>query len=319
MFRPDGTPLSRDSGLTAGPISWPQGTMSDREGNISIANCAADSVTVYPKGRPRQAFEIPIPPPAGASDAMKPFGIAIDHQGNAWTTGSFNSTLAVTGPEGSVLEVIHPVVARGRTQLRRPMGVSLRQSREHLGRELGLRGRAVPAQPAPGFRPGHGPLLALFLSHPRRTPHVRLAVHRGQHDHSLGDRDRRQRHRLGRQLRLSLFSPSDPISPWPAPNRVSHFCGSNPSKCPPTKREVGRAISPEGTGYTSDALVRNTGVAIDPSGNVWLANDWKKVALVNNPGGNAIVVLVGAAAPVRTPLIGTPRPFDGRPGGWEHE
>jgi hypothetical protein len=97
---------------------------------------------------------------------------------------------------------------------------------------------------------------------------------------------------------------------WEAPNRVSHFCGVDASKCPPTKREVGKAISPDGTGYTSDALDRNTGIAIDPSGNVWLANNWKPTPLINNPGGNSIAVLVGVAAPLNTPLIGTPRPFD---------
>jgi len=26
---------------------------------------------------------------------------------------------------------------------------------------------------------------------------------------------------------------------WVVPNRVSHFCGVDTSKCPPTKREVG--------------------------------------------------------------------------------
>ncbi|HEY7318464.1 MAG TPA: hypothetical protein VIE89_12890 [Candidatus Binatia bacterium] len=79
---------------------------------------------------------------------------------------------------------------------------------------------------------------------------------------------------------------------------------------PPTKRGVGKAISPDGTGYTSDALIRNTAVAIDPSGNVWLANNWKRGPILNNPGGNSLAVMVGAAGPVKTPLIGTPRSFD---------
>jgi hypothetical protein len=106
------------------------------------------------------------------------------------------------------------------------------------------------------------------------------------------------------------FTPTDFNLPWPAPNRVSHFCGVDTSKCPPTKREVGKAISPDGTGYTSDALIRNTAVAIDPSGNVCLANNWKRGPILNNPGGNSLAVMVGAAGPVKTPLIGTPRSFD---------
>jgi hypothetical protein len=73
---------------------------------------------------------------------------------------------------------------------------------------------------------------------------------------------------------------------------------------------VGQAISPEGNGYMTDALDRNTGLAIDPSGNVWLANNWKKIPVQGNPGGNSVVVMVGAAGPLKTPLIGTPVPFD---------
>ena len=54
------------------------------------------------------------------------------------------------------------------------------------------------------------------------------------------------------------------------------------------------AISPD-TGYTSDSLVRITAVAIDPSGNVWLASNWKKTPVHQNPGENSLVVIVGAA------------------------
>jgi hypothetical protein len=83
---------------------------------------------------------------------------------------------------------------------------------------------------------------------------------------------------------------------------------------------VGAAISPDGTGYISDALVRNTGLSIDPSGNVWLINNWKQIPIQGNPGGNSVAVMVGAAAPVKTPLIGTPESFDekDRHASWHH-
>jgi hypothetical protein len=68
----------------------------------------------------------------------------------------------------------------------------------------------------------------------------------------------------------------------------------DPSKCPPGKQQIGQPISPA-NGYTSDALMRNTGIAIDPSGNVWLANNWKEIPPQWNPGGNSIAVMVGAA------------------------
>ncbi|GAA1259081.1 hypothetical protein GCM10009665_56510 [Kitasatospora nipponensis] len=46
---------------------------------------------------------------------------------------------------------------------------------------------------------------------------------------------------------------------------------------------------------------------IDPSGNVWLTNNWQTVPLQSNPGGHELVVFVGLAAPVRAPLIGAPQ------------
>ena len=40
------------------------------------------------------------------------------------------------------------------------------------------------------------------------------------------------------------------------------------------------------------------GVAVDPSGNLWGTNNWKVVPPANNPGGDAIVIFVGIAAPL---------------------
>jgi len=311
VFRPDGKALSRDDGLTAGPISWPQSTVPDRQGNIWIANCAADSVTLYPKGLPGEAFEIPIPPPVNASAAkMKTFGIAIDHQGNAWATGSLNSTLAVIGPKGNLIEVIPPEGPHGRTQLRRPMGVAS-DSRGNIW-VANSDFMDVPCPPdVPDLAPATAPSIALFLRHPGRKPHADSPFAGGGLTIPWGiavdGNDTVWVANFG--FPFDLAHPEE-TAEWEAPNRVSHFCGVDTSKCPPTKREVGKAISPDGTGYTSDALDRNTGIAIDPSGNVWLVNNWKPTPLINNPGANSIAVLVGVAAPLNTPLIGTPRSFD---------
>ncbi len=89
-----------------------------------------------------------------------------------------------------------------------------------------------------------------------------------------------------------------------AGRRLSEFCGARTENCPQGYK-TGDPISPK-TGYTSNGLTRNTGVAIDPSGNVWLANNWLTLAIQTNPGGHAMVVFVGLAAPIKTPLIGPP-------------
>jgi hypothetical protein len=90
--------------------------------------------------------------------------------------------------------------------------------------------------------------------------------------------------------------------------RLSEFCGTDTRNCP-RGTHTGQPISPA-TGYGFDGLVRNTGVAIDPSGNVWVVNNWKTYPFPQrNPGGYQMVVFIGLAAPLRTPLIGPPRPL----------
>jgi hypothetical protein len=108
-------------------------------------------------------------------------------------------------------------------------------------------------------------------------------------------------------------------------NTVTRYAGGNPNEHariplqiakpfdiafngPPGTR-TGQPISPS-SGYGFDGLVRNTGVQVDPSGNVWVANNWKSLPLPDrNPGGYQMVVFIGLAGPLRTPLIGPPRPL----------
>lgn len=85
--------------------------------------------------------------------------------------------------------------------------------------------------------------------------------------------------------------------------RVTKICGRNTETCPPGSK-MGDIISPEG-GFRSQGFQHLTGVSVDPSGNLWLANNWRSLKPVR--GGEGLVVLIGAAAPVKTPLIGPPR------------
>ena len=88
--------------------------------------------------------------------------------------------------------------------------------------------------------------------------------------------------------------------------RVSHFCGREPAEL--SSRRHDRLADLARHGYAFDGLARNTAVEIDPSGNVWVTNNWKnEFDPVKNPGGYEIVVFIGLAPPIATPLIGPPR------------
>jgi len=95
---------------------------------------------------------------------------------------------------------------------------------------------------------------------------------------------------------------------------VTLLCGARKESCPPGL-ETGDPISPPG-GYVGGLQII-TDVAVDPAGNVWVANNWdrpdegfKKVpdeALATRFGGNGAVVFFGLGKPVHTPLIGPVR------------
>jgi len=95
---------------------------------------------------------------------------------------------------------------------------------------------------------------------------------------------------------------------------VAQLCGVRIEACPPG-RKTGDPISPIG-GYVGGLQII-TDVAIDPAGNLWVANNWDRPdegfkeapaeALSTRFGGDGAVVFFGLAKPVRTPLIGPVR------------
>ncbi|KGP62579.1 hypothetical protein EP47_01345, partial [Legionella norrlandica] len=112
------------------------------------------------------------------------------------------------------------------------------------------------------------------------------------------------------------------IENLPTKFSVSHLCGNQPATCPPGLN-TGDPISPP-IGYTLpsagsqvllangqplngpngppsfEPLMRQTFVAIDAAGNVWVTNNWKPnplAASTFNPGGDGVVAFVGMASP----------------------
>ena len=85
---------------------------------------------------------------------------------------------------------------------------------------------------------------------------------------------------------------------------LTELCGANTSACPPGAH-TGDVLSPRARGLTDGGLEHLTAVQVDESGNVWVANNWRR--LVPTVGGDGLVEFVGQAPPVRTPMIGPPQ------------
>ncbi|MET0167456.1 MAG: hypothetical protein ABW318_20955, partial [Vicinamibacterales bacterium] len=299
-FRPDGVAITQRDGYTQGDMSWPMSIVSDREGNIWITNCGNDSVTKYPRGDPNRALNIPLgPAPRPHDPQIKPFGAVIDAKGNLWVTGNRSDTVSVISPEGTLLETL-PATYQGRAVLSHPVGNAVDSKGNVWVSNSDWLDTPCPTR----FRLGEAtnPSVTMYQADDRK-PHpgspfigggiklpwcIAVDVDDTVWDFNFGAV------KVGTSTTI--------------PTGISRFCGVDTRKCPPGWR-VGDPISPS-TGYQSDALERITGGQIDSSGNVWLTNNWKIDGdPVQNPGGNAVVIAISAAAPLKTPLIGPPRSF----------
>ncbi len=279
-FNAAGHPLSPSThgtftgGFARGQISWPQGTVSDRAGNIWIANCGNDSVTRYADGDPGRTSQLT------GLGITKPFDIAFNGRGQAFITGNGNSTVAIVNPNGTPIAG-SPIRGDG---LGKPLGIAA----DSAGNMWVSNSGSVDV-PCPSFRPGRSTAGSVTL----------IGAHGVAHAVPF----------TGGGLTIPWGIAVDGHdNVWVANfggSRLSELCGIRVAACPPGRR-TGQPISPA-TGYGFDGLTRNTGVQIDPSGNVWVANNWKPVPyLPGNPGGYQLVAFVGLAGPLRTPLIGPP-------------
>lgn len=300
LFDPDGTAVSGPGGYTNGGISWPQGTVSDRDGNIWIANCGNDSVTMLPGGDPDRAVNIPLgPAPEENRPELKPFGAAVDADGNVWIVNNRGNSVSVVSPEGELIDTLSGTF-EGRAVLSHPVG----NAADTHGNIWVANSDWLDSPCPTRLRLGdaESPSITLFRED-TREPYPGSPFTGGGLTLPWGiavDGDD--------TVWVFNFGVVPVRQTTDIPTGISRFCGVDTRACP-QGLGVCDPILPD-TGYRSDALERITGGQIDPSGNVWLTNNWKIDANpVVNPFGNAFVVAIGAAAPVKTPLIGPPVGF----------
>ncbi len=277
--------LFQKGGWEQGGISWPQATVSDPGGNIWVANCGNESVTRIPEGNPELAANLsqPFITRGTRTSFERPFGIAVGSGGHVFVTGNGSATVAELNRNGEPLRMI----AGG--GLHRPLSAAS----DSRGNVWVSNSKWVVA-PCVGARqlqggPSGGGTMTLIRADGELAPSnpIRGAGLQNPWGVAVDGADNVWVANFGGQ-------------------RLSELCGTRPENCPAGKQRVGGSIAPRKTGYGFDGLGRVTGLAIDPSGNVWLANNWKQVPIQTNPGGYQLVAYLGVAAPIKTPLIGPP-------------
>jgi len=302
LFDPNGKAISPPGGYTTGAISWPQGTISDHLGNIFVANCGNDSVTEIPDGNPNQAFNIPLgPTPSPGQPQVKPFGIAADLDGNVWVTDNFSNTISIISPGGKLIDTL-PGTYQGKTVLTHPVGNAADSEGDiWVSNSDWL---DVPCPDRTNVGPATNPSITMYRQG-TRIPYAGSPFTGGGLTVPWGIA-------VDGNDTVWVFNfGAVPVGEQTTTQTgISRFCGINTKACP-QNLGVGDPMSPNGTGYQSDSFTRITGGQIDLSGNIWITSNWKIAANPNmNPGGNSVVIAIGAAAPIKTPLIGPPVPFN---------
>ena len=286
-------PLSQnpqDGGWTQGGIGWPQGTVANPQGDIWIASCNGQvldgkqvDVTIYRGGDPNNWQAI------SEDNFEKPFDVVFDTHDVAWVSGTSSGNIMAFAADGSKLREYD----LGSSSL--PMGVAS----DSLGNVwVSLSGKIELPCPPPINTP------------PASYAGVAMVNLDGVQLNTRPDDPLLPDYTAPGGLTIAWGIAVDGLdNVWVANftrGGVSHFCGARAGSCPGGVN-TGDALSPDITGYHSDLLDRNTAVEVDSSGNVWLTNNWKDVPIQPDPVGDAMVVYIGLAAPVKAPLIGPPQ------------
>ncbi len=311
VFRPDGTAISRDGdpsmGLAGGypypnliEMIQPQGIRSDRRGNVWVAGCVGGTVTRFNRGNPDNPLFMK-PQARYGVDFDKAFDIAIDTRGHGWVTGNLSSN--VIEFNRNFEKVGEPV-----TGISLPMGIAADSFGNLWVADAGKMSPPCPAISRPDDNVGED-------GSGNTNAAVSLIVHEGE-NRSVTTYKRNENAPDGKKLDGLRWPWGIAVdgndNVWVANfggNTIMHMRGTNKATWPLNKAQ-GDTISPD-EGYINNALQRITAVRIDPSGNVWMTNNWINEAFepgnTGNPGGHEVVVFIGLAGPVKTPLIGVPR------------
>ena len=272
QFSADGVPLSPAQGYATGGVDWPQGMAFDPKGNLWVANCANDSVTVLPGGDPTKGRNI------SGIGVQKPFDVAFGSDGNTYVTGTESNNVVVLGPSGQVQKTY--------TGFNRPMGITSDADGDLWVANSGLVDLPCPTKDVQAVPPPSLGFVDPATGQATTYSGGGLAIPWGISVDGHGN------------VWVSNFGGE----------RLTEFCGRDGSPYCPAGKGRGDPISPDVTGYSFDGLTRATATQTDSAGNVWVTNNWKQKPVEINPGGYQVVVFLGLGGPVTPPPAPQPKP-----------
>jgi DNA-binding beta-propeller fold protein YncE len=318
LFDKDGTPLSPPEGYNFnGQLGLMQGIIVTPNGDVWALDFDKDRVVFLPKGDPSkvkffcQAPEV-TPNKDGPCKLNGPFHLAIDQQDRIWITNAISDTITrFPASDPSKVEVFPAGGHSGK-------GMAIdREGNAWIANTMGTGIDAETKQKMLKFKQAGD------------QKNVNLTVVDFLKTHQVGN--------------ITMLRPDGSQAPggsvytggaatwatwavvidgndhvWISQltgNNLIELCGVRTETCPPGMK-TGDPISPPRTGYVGGGMQWLTDVAVDPAGNVWVADNWQDPmscyglqpeALSTRCGGNGLTVFYGMAKPVRAPQIGPAR------------
>jgi streptogramin lyase len=319
LFDNNGMPLSPPDGYNFnGRLGVMQGIIVTPSGDVWAVDFSKDQIVYLPKGDPGKAkFFCRSPDGKPKNNPCKlngAFHLAIDQQDRIWITSAVGDTVArFPASDPSKVEVFPTgghsgkgmaIDSRGNAWITNTMGAGL---------DLRVKLKLLEMKLTGGMAGFHRVLYDYLHNHPgvgsisMLRPDGRSApgspFHGGGAWGSWG----------------VVIDGNDQVwsSNFGSGGSITHLCGARTETCPPGMK-TGDPISPPG-GYVGGGMQPLTDIAIDPAGNVWVADNWQRPASCFKPsadeavstlcGGNGLTVFYGMAKPVRAPQIGPARGF----------
>jgi hypothetical protein len=300
---PQGAVLSGASGFTAGGIFLPEGIAVDLDGSsLWVANTPGSVVKMTSNGTLAPGFP--------AAVGSYPQGIAIDTGGNAWVSNNQSNDIYAVAATGTILH--SGITAANFSSLQ---GVAIDYNAfiyvvgEGSSSILKLAANGTVANAAPGFTgAGLNAPSGIAIDNSSRlwAANTNFSFTTGQQS---GPSSLSVLTNSGTAVSGSngygnatagvanILSIDGNGSAWTALCTSQCIGGSVPDSVMEIS-STGTVLSPAG-GFQNDSFASPQAVAIDSSGNVWVANSGGQ----SNSTPGSVTELVGLAGPVRTPTV----------------
>ena len=318
-FDKTGKPLSPPEGYNfGGQLGVMQGIIVTPSGDVWTLDFQNDDVVYLPKGDPSRVKFFCRNTEGGPNKDSPcklngPFHLAIDQHDRIWITNAIGDTVTrFPASDPSKVEVLPTgghsgkgmaIDSQGNAWITNTLGTGLDLVMKLRLLDLKLTGRLSALHRVVfDYLSANSSLGSISMLRPDGTPAPGSPFHAGGAWGSWG---------------VAIDGNDNVWSSNFIGASVTELCGARTESCP-AGTKTGDPISPPG-GYVGGGMQLLTDIAIDPAGNVWVADNWQRPESCFAPyakeasstlcGGNGLTVFYGMAKPVRAPQIGPARPF----------